>query len=141
MIEKEASEDAEIGGGRREGASGRAGVRIVRVPVYHRTVFEEVLSLALRAQDRLRVGGAEWELVEKGRGVAIYRRVGSDLSRVRRRLEAYEFSLYSDLMLGHFARDGQLRRRTRLHPCATGGYRPTVEATEIATPSLGGFGD
>ena len=141
MIEKKTSADAEIRVGRREGSPDRARARIVRVPVYHRMVFEGVLSLALRARDRLRVGGAEWELVEKGRGVAIYRRVGSDLSRVRRRLEAYEFSLYSDLMLGHFARDGHLRRRTRLHPCATGGYRPTVQATEIATPSLGGFGD
>ena len=111
------------------------------MPVYHRMVFEGVLSLALRARHRLRVGGAEWELVEKGRGVAIYRRVGSDLSRVRQRLEAYEFSLYNDLMVGHFARDGHLRRRTRLYPCATGGYRPTVQAAEVATPSLGGFGE
>lgn len=141
MIEAKGSEDAEISVSRGEGASGRTRVRIVRVPVYHRTVFEGVLSLALRARDRLRVGGAEWELVEKGRGVAIYRRVGSGLSRVRRRVEDYEFSLYSDLMVGHIARDGRLRRRTRLYPSATGGYRPTVQAAELATPSLGGSGD
>lgn len=119
----------------------RARVRIVRVPVYHRTVFEAVLSVALRARDRLRVGGAEWELVEKGGGVAIYRRVRSELSLVRRRVEDYEFSLYSELMAGHFARDGRLRHRTQLHRGAGGGDRPTVQTAELASPSLGGSGE
>jgi len=141
VLEQLDSENREMRVRRERGVWGRARVRIVRVPVYHRTVFEGVLSVALRARDRLRFGGAEWELVERRGGVAIYRRVRSDLSLVRRRVEDYEFSLYSELMAGHFARDGRLRHRTQLYRGAGGGYRPTVQAAELAAPSLGGSGE
>lgn len=103
-----------------------AGVRIVRVPVFHEATFRTLLAAVCRAQRCLPYGGQCWEAIEEGRGFGLYRPAPFTLSWVQERVELYEFHLYHRLMHEHCGRDGVLRPHTHLVQGPSGAYRASI---------------
>ncbi|MFB3883465.1 MAG: hypothetical protein ACE149_19540 [Armatimonadota bacterium] len=94
--------------------------RLRRTPVYHRTVFQELVAAARLGQTCLRHAGGCWEPLVATRSFGLYRPGPDMLSCVQERVEEYEFMLYSRLLNGACGRDGLVRPRTHLWRQADG---------------------
>jgi hypothetical protein len=86
--------------------------RIVRVPVYHWTIFEYLVAGARRAEGTLRSHGYEWRLAHQQEGVEIYERSDFGLAWLRSSVSDYERALYELLAGGVVNGDGYVRLRT-----------------------------
>jgi hypothetical protein len=93
------------------------------VPVFHKGVFRGILRLALRGLTCFQHDGRYFEPLESGPHFAIYRRAPDVLSRLRERVDDYEFTFYKALLIGRCGRDGDIRPHTLLWRQPGGGYR------------------
>jgi hypothetical protein len=97
--------------------------RIVRVPVFHRSVYRDLVGAAVRAAGSMRHGDQYWEPIEKGRRFHLYRPAAHNLAWIQNRVEEYELSFYRQLAGGCCGRDDIVRPRTHLLRASDGTYR------------------
>ena len=97
--------------------------KIVRVPVFHRREFRELVGAAVQAAGSLRHGDCYWEPILKGRRFSIYRRATYSLPWIQERVEEYELSFYRHLAGGCCGPDNIVRPRTHLVRAADETYR------------------